>query len=200
FEANVCSTVYNGSYLDTTNTMNPKNDLLVTVRDGRSTSPTDNAFKTTYDYDATGNRTTVTDPLGRVTTTAYTTATTPAVGGGVTKPGLPLTVTSPGGAVQTFQYYANGDTANVTDAAGKVTTFTYDGLGRLASRTETTSTFPAGLTTTIGYDKQNRVTSQTAPAVTDRVTGAVHTALTTTVFDDDGHQTSQTITDTATGG
>ena len=171
----------------------------MTSRDGRSSSSADNAYKTSYDYDATGSRTTVTDPLGRVNTTTYTTVSTPAVGGGVTTAGLPLTITSPGGAVQAFAYYVNGDVATSTNATGKVTTYTYDGLGRLTSRKETTSAYPTGLTSSIGYDKQDRTITQTPPVVTDRVTGAVHTAVTTTAYDVDGHRLSATTVDT-TGG
>ncbi len=52
---------------------------------------------------------------------------------------------------------------------------------------------------TYTYDKLNRVVSQTDPAVADRVTGATHTKRTTTVYDADGHITSQTMAD-LTGG
>ena len=80
---------------------------------------------------------------------------------GSTPAGLPATVTTAGGAVQTVEYYANGDVARVTDPAGKVATLTYDGLGRMLTQTETTSTFPTGLTTTFTYDLVGRVQTQT---------------------------------------
>ena len=48
-------------------------------------------------------------------------------------------------------------------------------LTGVGSRTETTTSFPAGLVNRFAYDKAGRVVSQTAPPVTDRVTGAVHT-------------------------
>ncbi|WP_204015325.1 LamG-like jellyroll fold domain-containing protein, partial [Virgisporangium aurantiacum] len=81
----------------------------------------------------------------------------------------------------------------------KVTRFTYDGLGRVLSETETTSTFPSGLTTTYTYDKLGRVVTQSEPPTTNRVTGAVHTSVTTTVYNADGQVTSEVVADT-TGG
>ncbi|OLB75035.1 MAG: hypothetical protein AUI14_22170 [Actinobacteria bacterium 13_2_20CM_2_71_6] len=200
---NKCSTVYYTYFPDAitkTLTPNPLNDLMLTQRDGRSSSATDNTYLTTYGYDSKGNRTTVTDPLGRVTTTTYTDGTSVlAADGGPAPAGLPATLTTAGGAKQTIVYYKSGDVASVTDPAGKVTTFAYDGIGRVLTKTETTNTFPSGLTTTLVYDKLGRVVSQNQPAVTDRVTGAVHTPVATTVYNPDGLVTSQTVADT-TGG
>ncbi len=201
--ANRCSTVYYTYYPDATTTVltpDPRNDVMLTMRDGRSASATDNTYLTSYGYDVTGNRISVTDPLGRVTTTAYTDGTTVAAfDGGFAPAGLPMTVTTPSGDRQTVGYYRSGDVATVTDPAGKVTTFTYDGIGQVLAETETTETFPAGLTTRYSYDGAGRVVSQTEPATTNRVTGAVHTAVTTTGYNVDGQVTSQTISDT-TGG
>ncbi|MEV4760629.1 LamG-like jellyroll fold domain-containing protein [Micromonospora sp. NPDC049559] len=201
--ANRCSTVYMTYYPDATSevlTPDPRNDVLLTERDGRSASATDNTYLTSYAYDAKGNRTTATDALGRVTTTAYTDGTTvAALDGGYAPAGLPMTVTTPGGAKQSVVYYRSGDVAKVTDPAGKVTTFTYDGLGRVLTETEASDSDPAGLTTSYRYDGLGRVTTQTEPPVTNRVSGAVHTPVTTTVYDADGLVTSQTVADT-TGG
>src|SRR5439155_6234443 len=108
---------------------------------------------------------------------------TAAADGGSAPPGLPTTVTSPGGARQTMVYNHTGDVAQTTDAAGLVTKYTYDGLGRVLTKTVVSDTFPAGLATTSTYDKLNQLTSRTDPPVTDRVTGAVHTARTTTTYD-----------------
>ena len=166
--ANKCSTVYYTYYPDATTRVlspDPRNDVLLTMRDGRSTSATDPAYLTTFTYDAKGNRTVAKDPLGRQTTTAYTDGTTvPAKDGGLAPPGLPMTLTTAGGAVQRVVYFRNGDVAEFTDPAGKVTRFGYDPLGRLTSRTEITDTFPSGLTTTIGYDRLDRPVTQTEPA------------------------------------
>ncbi len=74
-QASLCSTIFYTYYPDSTNPNPPpdvRNDVLMTVRDGRSASALDNTYKTTFGYDALGNRTSVTDPLGRVTATAYT--------------------------------------------------------------------------------------------------------------------------------
>ena len=52
---------------------------------------------TSYGYDADGNQTTVTDPLGRVTTTAYDAL------------DRPITVTDPLGGITTTAYDADGE-------------------------------------------------------------------------------------------
>lgn len=178
----------------------PRNDVILTVRDGRSASETDNTYKTSYDYDARGNQTTITDPLGRVTTTTYTDgASIAAKDGGLALPGLPATVTTAGGLTKKVVYYTSGDIAEVTEPGGKTIRYTYDGLGRQVSETEVTDTFPSGLTTTRTFDKQDRPVTETEPGATNRVTGAVHTAQTTTTYDGDGNVIEQTVSDT-TGG
>ncbi|MBM0237169.1 VCBS repeat-containing protein [Micromonospora sp. ATA32] len=178
----------------------PRNDVLLTMRDGRSASETDNTYLTSYGYDAKGNQTAITDPLGRLTRTTYTDGTTVAAkDGGFAPAGLPSTVTTPGGQVQQVVYYASGDVAEVIEPGGKVTRYTYDSLGRPVSETEVTDTFPSGLTTTRAFDKLGRPVSETEPGVTNRVTGAVHTAKTDTTYDDDGNVVEQTVSDT-TGG
>ncbi len=204
-----CSTVYYTYYPDDTSTTlspDPRNDLLLTVRDGRSASATDNAYLTSMSYDAKGNRTAVTTPpvdgfpSGRTTTTAYTDgAQTPAADGGTAPAGLPAMITTPGGAKQTTTYYRSGDVAQTADPAGLVTGYTYDGLGRAATSTVVSDTYAAGLTSSYTYDGVGQVLTQTDPPVTNRVTGAVHTARTTTGYDDDGHLVSQTVAD-LTGG
>ncbi|WP_204008638.1 LamG-like jellyroll fold domain-containing protein [Virgisporangium aurantiacum] len=201
--ANRCSTVYYTYYPDSTTTVlnpDPRNDVLLTTRDGRSSSATDATYLTTYAYDAAGNRVSATDPLGRTTVTTFTDGTTVAAAdGGFAPAGLPTTVTTPGGVRQRVVYFRSGEVATVTDPAGKVTRFTYDGLGRLLTETEVTSTFPAGLTTGYTYDKLGRVVKQSEPPTTNRVTGAVHTAVTTTVYNADGQVVSETVAD-PTGG
>ncbi|GAA2707818.1 LamG-like jellyroll fold domain-containing protein [Micromonospora olivasterospora] len=201
--ANKCSSVYYTYYPDATSTtLSPdaRNDLMLTMRDGRSASETDNTYLTTYGYDTKGNQTTITDPLGRVTRTTYTDGTTIAAkDGGFAPAGLPSTVTTPGGQTQQVVYYASGDVAEVVEPGGKITRYAYDGLGRPVSETEITNTFPAGLTTTRTFDKQGRPLTETEPAVTNRVTGAVHTAYTETTYDVDGNLTEQKVSD-LTGG
>ncbi len=194
--ANKCSSVYYEYYLNASSLTDPRNDLMTSMRDGRSASATDNTYKTTYAFDAKGNPTTTTDPLGRVNATTYTDGTSVAAyDSGFAPPGLPSTVVNAAGGTQSIVYYASGDVAKVTSPAGATSTYTYDKLGRKLSETVVTSTYPAGRTTTFGYDAQNRVLTQTSPEVTNRVTGAKHVAVVTDVYDDDGNMTSQTTSD-----
>ncbi|MFI9384800.1 LamG-like jellyroll fold domain-containing protein [Kutzneria sp. NPDC052558] len=191
-QAGICSTAYFTYYPDdTSKTLSPdaRNDVMLTVRDGRSASATDNTYLTTYSYDSAGNRTGVTTPPvpgfpnGRTTSVTYTAN------------GLPTVTTSPGGAKNTISYAANGDVQQTQNAEGLVTKFTYDGVGRVATKTEVSDSYPNGLVTSYTYDGQDRVTSQSDPVVTDRITGATHNATTTSVYDADGNITSQTVAD-----
>ncbi|MFE6978426.1 LamG-like jellyroll fold domain-containing protein [Streptomyces sp. NPDC057682] len=208
--AGKCATDYYTYYPDSTTAfppMDPRNDLVLTERDGRSSGPTDNTYLTSYAYDAGGNLTSVTTPpvpghpAGRTATTTYTTATTPAAEGGTAKApaGLVAEVVTPGGRKTTYSYFANGDVAEITDANGAKEKSTYDNLGRQVTRTEVSDARPGGLTTALTYDKDDQVLTETDPPVTNRVTGAVHTARTSTVYDADGNVSSQTVTD-LTGG
>ncbi|NUT18777.1 MAG: Teneurin-1 [Hamadaea sp.] len=198
--AGKCSTVYYSYFLNTASALDPRNDQLTEVRDGRSAGATDNTYLTKFEYDALGNKTKTTDALGRIAKTDYTDGTTiAAADGGFAPAGLPWRTTSPGGQVQTITYFANGDVAQVTDPAGLVTKLAYDGQGRVVSKTEISDGYPNGVVTQVVYDKLGRIVRQTDPATTNRVTGAVHTAVTTTTYNFDGQITQQTISD-ATGG
>ncbi|OXM65635.1 LamG-like jellyroll fold domain-containing protein [Amycolatopsis vastitatis] len=209
--AEKCSTSYSTYFPDDTTaqltTADARNDLMLTSRDPRSSSATDPAYLTSFGYDTAGNRTTVTTPPvpgfpnGRTTTITYSDGTSafPAADSGNVPAGLPVKTTSPGGAVNRIAYLHNGDVANTTNADGLVTRLTYDPLGRVLTKTAVSDSFPAGLVTSYTYDSNDQVVSQTDPAVTDRVTGAVHTAVATSVYNADGSITSQTVAD-STGG
>ena len=140
-------------------------------------------------------------PSGRTTSYTYTNGTTSAGGydGAVPPAGLAYQETTPGGAVTTSLYYADGDLAQVTDPDGQRTVYGYDGLGRKISQTVYSDTYPSGLVTTYTYDANGDPATETDPAVTDRVTGAVHTEQTTTSYDPDGDVTS-VVTADLTGG
>src|SRR5262249_51218255 len=149
---NQCSTSYYTYFPDDTSptlTPNPKNDMVLTMRDGRSSSATDNTYLTTYAYDSSGNRTGVTTPpaagfpSGRTTTTVFTNGSNAVAGdGGFAPAGLPWTITTPGGAVTTTTYFHNGDIASVTDPVGQITSYTYDNLGRPTTQKIVTDTYP----------------------------------------------------------
>ncbi|MFE3494290.1 LamG-like jellyroll fold domain-containing protein [Streptomyces sp. NPDC059175] len=208
--AGKCATDYYTYYPDATTAfpaMDPRNDLLLTERDARSSGPTDNTYLTSYSYDTGGKLLSVTTPPvaghpnGRTATTTYTTTATAAAEGGTAKApaGLVDTVTTPGGKTTRYVYFTGGDLAEITDANGAKVKYTYDKLGRKITETEVSDSQPSGLTTTFTYDKNDQVATETSPAVTNRVTGAVHQAKATTTFDPDGNVTSQTVAD-LTGG
>ncbi|MFC7279966.1 LamG-like jellyroll fold domain-containing protein [Paractinoplanes rhizophilus] len=195
-----CSTSYFEYYLNASNPVDPRNDVMTASRDARSISNTDNTYKTSYSYDAKGNPQSTADALGRIAAMSFTDGTTVAAAdSGLAPPGLPYLAVNPAGGKQQISYNANGDVARTVSPSGEVTTFTYDKLGRKLTETTMTSTFPNGRTTSFAYDGQGRLLTQTDPPVTNRVTGAVHTAVTTNVYDADGNITLRTATD-ATGG
>ena len=205
-----CSTSYDTYYPDDTSTQltpSPKNDELLTARGDGSASATDSTYLTSDAYDKWGDQTSQTSPpvpgfpSGRTTTITYTDGTSafPATGGGNAPPGLRAKVTDPAGAVTSYAYYSDGDLATVTSPLGETISYTYDNLGRVLSKKDVSNTYPAGLTTSYGYDGLGEVVTETSPPATDRVTGAVHQAVTTTSYDADGDVLSQTVAD-ATGG
>ncbi|MEO3784926.1 LamG-like jellyroll fold domain-containing protein [Actinocorallia sp. B10E7] len=207
--ANICSTKYYSYWPDATTehlAPNPKNDVQLTERDGQSSGPTDDRYLTVNQYDDKGNQTEmVTAPVpgfpgGRFTKTSYTDGTTiAAADGGFAPAGLPYKVVQPSGATTLTSYFKNGDIASTTDAAGLVTNYTYDGLGRKLTETVVSSAYPAGLTTSYKYDYLGRVIEELSPPVLNRVTGAIHTSKSVTTHDLDGNVISQTVSDT-TGG
>ncbi|HEY0697352.1 MAG TPA: hypothetical protein VGD43_06025, partial [Micromonospora sp.] len=194
-----CFTMYYTYPATVTNPFDPRNDLPLESRDGRSASATDTTYRTSYTYTATGDLLTQTNPDGGQVRHTYTTGGEAAVGGGAMPPALPLTTTDPRGTVTRYAYYGNGDLARVTEPSGLVTTFTYDTLGRRVSETEVSDTFPTGVTTTYTYDSSSRVTRVTEPATTNEVDGVRHQRVTETSYDVDGNVTRTEVRD-ALGG
>ena len=202
---NNCQTSYESYYENLSNPTDPRNDKPTDQRDARSSSPGDPTYDTVISYTASAEMASKTTPpttacpSGCKTAYTYTTGSESAVGGGTEPAGLLASTTSPNGGVTRYAYDSAGDVASVTDALGLVTSHTYDNLGREISSTQTSDSYPAGLTTTYVYDSLDRVVKQTDPPVTDRVTGAVHTEVTTTTYDPDDNVLTSTLSDT-TGG
>ena len=200
-----CQTSYAGYYENPANPLDPRNDRQTDARDARSSSPTDPTYDTVTTYTPTGlvattaTPPTLACPAGCSKAYGYTKGTEPAVGGGAEPAGLLASVTTQGGAVTSYAYDSSGDVAQVTDPLGLVTKYTYDTLGRELTETQISDTYPAGLATSFSYDTLGRVLTETGPPVTDRVTGAVHTKVTTNTYDPDSDILSTTISD-ATGG
>ncbi|HET6503257.1 MAG TPA: LamG-like jellyroll fold domain-containing protein [Amycolatopsis sp.] len=190
-------------YLDPTI---PANDAVKEVRDPRSSSMTDDTYKTTNEYNQAGYLVKTTTPpvpghsAGRTTTYDYTDGTTTAGSGDsqgrIAPGGLQWRTTSPNVAVTQTLYDYDGNVVKTTNPDGLATTYTYDNIGRKLSQTVHVGGNTGDLTTTYAYDANGRVTQQTSPPVTDRITGNQHIAQVTTTYDADGDVISQVTADT----
>ncbi|MFI6910043.1 LamG-like jellyroll fold domain-containing protein [Nonomuraea sp. NPDC050394] len=200
-----CQTQRAEYHVNKDNDFDPRNDRMVAVRDGRSSSATDNTYATTWDYNAFGEQikqitpATTDFPQGRSTTVAYTDGTEPAVGGGITPAGLPKTMTDPRGNSWSYRYNSAGDLGEQTDPEGLVTKLGYDVLGRPGSSTVVSSAFPGGVKTLFTYDVLGRPETLTEPGVKNEVSGVTHTKKIKRAYDADGNPLSETVTD-LTGG
>ncbi|WP_052744834.1 LamG-like jellyroll fold domain-containing protein [Micromonospora sp. HK10] len=190
-----CYTNYYTYSTTITNPFDPRKDLAVETRDGRSSSATDTTYRTTMSYWSNGQLSSQTNPDGSSVSHTYTVGAEAAVGGGNPPSGLPATSTDARGKVTKFAYYANGDLARTTEPSGLVTEYTYDTLGRRITEKVISDSYPAGVTTTITYDKHSRVATVTGPVTTDAVNGTQHQSRTTTQYDADGNPTSVTVSD-----
>ncbi|MET8261855.1 LamG-like jellyroll fold domain-containing protein [Micromonospora sp. NPDC005205] len=191
-----CFTNYYTYPASITDPFDPRIDLAVEQRDGRSSGPTDNKFRTTFTYrDRTGQPLTQTNPDGSLVTHTYTSGGEAGVNG-IPPPGLLASSTTNGQTKPTtYAYYANGDLYRVTEPSGLVTEYTYDALGRRITEKEISDTYPAGVTTTITYDGHSRVATVTGPVTTDAVTGKQHQSRTVNEYDADGNPTKVTVSD-----
>jgi len=145
-----------------------------------STSPKGNVagcgcaatYTTSYGHNAFGQVTTVTDPLGHLTTKHYDANRnldqfTDADGNLTTyvhDASNELTAVQRADSPQTSlvtDYNADGTVLDQKDGAGNTTTYGYDALGRVTSTTTpATTACPSGCTTTLAYDGAgNRLTS-----------------------------------------
>ncbi|WP_345594420.1 LamG-like jellyroll fold domain-containing protein [Streptomyces marokkonensis] len=189
-----CHTSYNSYFHQADDPLDPRNDQLTAVRDARSASATDDTHKTSYGYNAFGDRTSTTTPAGTESFT-FTDGTEAAVGGGTVPAGLLATSTDARGAVTRRQYTAAGDLAKATDPRGAVTAYTYDALGRETGSEVITDAHPDGVTTTTTYDGESRPLTVTGPVTTNEVTGTDHQARTTYTYDDGGRVLTTSVFD-----
>ncbi|MCO6006184.1 DUF6531 domain-containing protein [Actinoallomurus purpureus] len=192
-----CHTAYSTYPATVTNLADPRNDRPLETRDARSTSATDNRYKTAYTYTTMGNLATQANPDGGLIKYTYTNGTEPATGGGQMPAGLLLTAADARSATTRYAYYSNGDLAQITDPSDLVTKYTYDELGRRASQTVVSDSVPGGATTSYGYDELSRMTSVIYPAAKNAVTGTAQQLRTDSAYDDDGNLLRLQSSDTA---
>jgi RHS repeat-associated protein len=191
-----CQTSYYSYYNNPNDLTDPRNGKLLTSSDGRSAGPDDATYRTTNTYTGVGLRGLFESqrlPDGSTVRHTYTSSSS------VAPPGLVETTTDGRGAKTTYTYYRSGDLESVTNAAGLVTRFTYDKLGRKITQTEVSPAYPQGLTTRFTYDELSRQKTITRPATTNKVTGVKHTQQTEYSYDADGNITQVEVRD-LTGG
>ncbi|MFE1960115.1 polymorphic toxin-type HINT domain-containing protein [Streptomyces sp. NPDC059479] len=195
-----CQTSYT-TYPVPTGDFDLRADQPSETRDGRSSGPTDNRYRTQYQYNDKGSLLLQTSPDGGTVRHTYTNGSEPAVDGGNTATGLPLTTTDPLNKITRYRYYKSGDLAWLTEPSGMVTKFTYDALGRKLTETSVSDAQPAGVTTTFSYDKLSRLVSVTDPAATNAVAAAEHQPKTQhqqktlTTYDADGNVVRTEVSD-----
>ena len=218
-----CTTFYHYTVYDTGKPLDPDNDKLTGVVDGRSGTSTDTTYLTQYAYDSFGQQTTTTTPEdqpnfpgGRVTTDVYSDGSTNTDGspsaGAYTgpnttdpsspiPPGLLVSETTPGGGVTTNYYASNGDLMEVKEPSGRYTIYSYDLLGRVLTSTVYTSTDPGGAETQYTYDALGDQLTVTSPPVTNTVDNppVTHQLEDTYAYDADGNKVSLTQSDIAGG-
>jgi len=166
----------------------------VTSPRGNASEASAAAYTTTYGYDADGNKTTVTDPLGDKTTTAYDgdnhkSSVTDALGKKTLytydAEGDLLAKVDPLSAQTSYTYTGDRLLSTVTDPDSNKTTYTYDADGHK------TAVATALGTTTWTYDADGHQVSMVDPR--GNVSGATASVYTTTyAYDADGNRTAVT--------
>lgn len=200
-----CSTEYYSYFIDADKPFDPRNDVKIAERDGRSASATDETYRTSWAHNAFGEEIKVTTPatedfpVGRTATKTYTDGTEAAVGGGSMPAGLVKSAKDYKGNETTYAYTAAGDLATETIPSGLVKKYAHDTIGRVISTTEISTVHPEGVTTTITYDGLGRVLTKTGPGVKNEVTGKTHTLRWSATYDADGLVLTE-INEDLTGG
>lgn len=196
--ANNCQTSYTKyTTPNATNPFDPRNDLPTEVRDPRSASATDIAYRTVTGYTAAGEVETETGPDSAATRTAFTNGTEASFNPSTefAPPGLPASVTDTESRVTRYRYNSSGDLTSVTTPSGLVTESTYDALGRKIQDREKSDSYPDGVVTTYTYDDMGRVLTTTGPVTTNAIDGTKHQAVTTNTYDADGNTTRTSVKD-----
>lgn len=191
------------TYKVATSPTDPTDNKLLTYRDARSATATDNTYAVTYGYDpATGQVASVTTPptptfpSGTSSTWQYTTGAEAAVGSTGTQPaGLLKTETDPRGYTITYSYNSSGDLTRTVDREGLRTDYGYDELGRLATETVFPASNPGGVTTTYGYDLSGIVSRVDGPPVLNGRTNQTHQQRTVYAPDGNGIVRDVTVSD-----
>jgi RHS repeat-associated protein len=172
-------------------------DNLTARRDGRSSGPTDDTYKTTFTYNSAGDKLTETSPAtaehpGGVTQTWTYTAGGENHGFGPVPAGL-LRTMSDGVGTTTYAYDPAGDLRQVTTPSGLQTAYGRDGLGRVTAETLTWDG-GASATTTRTWDQLGQPLTVTEPALTSTAGGAPVTHQKETATDYDANSNAWRVT------
>ncbi|SER52083.1 intein N-terminal splicing region/RHS repeat-associated core domain-containing protein [Lentzea xinjiangensis] len=194
-----CSTSYVEHFLNPADFTDPRNDKVIGERDARSSGPADDRYLDRSEYDVHGNLVTGTAAGGQVVTHRYSTdSSDQAADGGNVPAGLVMSTQQTGSGTTLYSYFRNGDLESETSPTGLKTSYKYDSLGRKTEETESSPSTPP-VTTKYTYDDLSRVVATTDPAITNTVSGVVHTRETRSTFDADGNRTKLEAVD-LTGG
>jgi len=135
--------VASGEWEQTTNVYNSDQELIATQR----STDSGGVLETDYTYDVDGNRTSVKDPLGHITSTAYD------------ERDQAYLLTDATGKTVRYDFDGDGNTTTMTDESSKVTSYAYDGFNRLEQKT-----FADGSTQSWKYDAAGNTTSYVTTA------------------------------------
>lgn len=164
----------------------------VTAPKGTATATPTTDYQTAYAYDAKGNVTSVTNPLGFVTRSAYN------------ADGTVASTTDPNNHVTTYvSYDANGLATEIRDANGQSRRFGYGDDGLLlwkqdALHAADTGSNPREYRTYFDYDSFGRVGASSKPKSTTYARGVL--IWTATTFDPNSNVTSEAAAAYAPGG